>query len=121
MAANYFENLGEMSFDNIANGAGVPVVTGLRTILTGQGVLKRGTALGVNADGKMVILGTASATANCILAEDVDTAAGDANALVYLSGHFNRNMLTVKDSYTITADDVEKFRAAGIFLGNSVD
>lgn len=120
MAKN-FENLGEMQFDNLVNTVGgVPVVTALRTVLAGQGVLKRGTALAINADKKMVILGTDGATANCVLAEDVDTTA-DAKALVYLAGHFNRNMLAVKAAYTITAADVEAFRAAGIYLDNSVE
>lgn len=119
--ANYYETLGELGFDNIGNSAGTaPVITGLRTILTGQGVLKRGTALAINAAGKMVILGTESATANCILAEDVDTADADANAMVYLSGHFNANKLAVKTSYAITAKDIEAFRAAGIYLENAM-
>lgn len=119
--ANYYENLGELGFDNIENSAGIiPVITGLRTILTGQGILKRGTALGVNSAGKMVVLGTSGGTANCILAADVDTSAGDANALVYLSGHFNGNKLTVANSYTITSADIEAFRAAGIYLENAM-
>ena len=119
--ANYYENLGELGFDNIENSAGtIPVITGLRTILGGQGILKRGTALGVNADSKMVVLGTSGGTANCILAADVDTSAGDANALVYLSGHFYGNKLTVAASYTITTADIEAFRAAGIYLENAM-
>lgn len=120
--AKFVEKLGETAFDNLVNTVGgAPVVTALRTVLAAQGILKRGTALALNADKKMVILGTADGTANCVLAEDVDTTAGDAKALVYLSGHFNRNMLAVKTDYTITAADVEAFRDAGIFLDNSVE
>lgn len=118
--ANYYETMGSMEYPNIVNGAGVPVVTGLRTILSGQGVLKKGTALAKNSAGKMVILGTASATANCVLAEDVDATSADATALVYLSGHFNRNNLVVNTGYTITDADVEAFRAAGIYVENSM-
>lgn len=119
--ANYYETLGELGFDNIENSAGTaPIITGLRTILSGQGVLKRGTALAINAAGKMVILGTDSATANCILAEDVDATSADASAMVYLSGHFNANKLAVKASHTITAAEIEAFRSAGIYLENAM-
>lgn len=120
--ANYYEKMGETTFENLVNTVGgAPLTTGLRTILAGQGALKRGTALALNADKKLVILGTSSATANCVLAEDIDATAADVDACVYLTGHFNRNTLAVKASYTITAADVEAFRAAGIFLDNSVE
>lgn len=117
-----FEKLGEVTFDNLVNTVGgVPVVTALRPVLAAQGILKRGTALALNADKKMVILGTDGGTANCVLAEDIDATEADVNALVYVSGHFNRNMLAVKADYTITAADVEAFRAAGVYLDNSVE
>ena len=118
--ANY-EKIGEMNFANFIAGNDFPVVTGLRTILANAGTLKAGTALAVNADGKMVILGTASATANCILAEDVEVGSADAKALVYLAGHFCGNKLAVNAGYTITDEDVENFRKGGIYLNNSVN
>lgn len=116
----YLEKVGELKFANIINSVDVPVVTGLRTVLAGQGVLEVGTALAVNAAGKLVVLGTEGGTANCILCEAVDTTAGDALGFVALSGKFNRNALSVKAEYTITEKDVEAFRAAGIFLENAV-
>lgn len=122
--ANFYETLGELGYDNIENSAGtVPVITGMRTVQGGQGgqdILKRGTALAITAAGKMIILGSAAGTANCILAADVDARGNDANALVYLSGHFNKNKLTVATSYTITDADIEAFRAAGIYLENAM-
>lgn len=119
--AKYFENLGAMAYDNLVNSAD-KFDTALRTILAGAGELKRGTALAMNSAGKMVILGTEGGTANCILAEDVTVGADtDEHALVYLTGHFNRNMLAVADGYEITAADVEEFRKLGIFLDNSVE
>ncbi len=117
-----FEKLGECKFGNLINGVGdLPRLTVLRTALAGQGILKRGTALALNADDKLVILGTDGATANCVLAKDVDTTEGDAACVVYISGQFNRNSLTVKDGYTITADDVEDFRKVNIAIANSVE
>lgn len=90
------------------------------TVVSGQGKLKRGTALAINADGKMAILGTSSTTANCVLAEDVDATSADATTVAYRTGHFNANALTVKSGYTITAADKEAFRGKGILLSTAV-
>ena len=96
-----------------------PVSKVLKVIASGQGVLARGTALALNADGKCVILGTADATAAYILAEDIDATAG-ATAEVYRTGHFIKNALTVKEGYAITDADVEEFRKVGIMLDNGI-
>lgn len=130
--ANY-EVMGEQKYTNIWNSVDVPIITGLRTIrkLTGAAATyKAGTALalsgGTAGDGKLVILGTAAAsnetlTANCILAEDVEVGTdADVQALVYLSGHANANKLAVASSHTITAAEIEAFRAAGIYLENAM-
>lgn len=90
------------------------------TLLKGQGVLKRGTALGLNADGKAVILGTEGATANCILQKDVDTTDADVVAIAYREGHFNADALIVKDGYALTADDKDNFRVHNIILSDSL-
>lgn len=97
-----------------------PVSKVLKSVASGQGVLTRGTALALNADGKCVILGTASATAAYILAEDIDATSADATAEVYRTGHFIKNALAVKESYTITDADVEEFRKVGIILDNGI-
>lgn len=129
--ANY-EAMGEMKYANIWNSADVPIITGLRTIrkLSAAATYKAGTALalsgGTEGDGKLVILGTAAEsnetlTANCILAEDVEIGTdADVQALVFLSGHANANKLTVASSHTITAAEIEAFRAAGIYLENAM-
>lgn len=130
--ANY-EVMCEVKYANIWNSVDVPVITGLRTIrkLTGAAATyKAGTALalsgGTEGDDKLVILGTAAAsnetlTANCILAEDVEVGTdADVQALVFLSGHANANKLAVASSHTITAAEIEAFRAAGIYLENAM-
>lgn len=130
--ANY-EVMGEVKYANIWNSVDVPIITGLRTIrkLTGAAATyKAGTALalsgGTAGDDKLVILGTAAAsnetlTANCILAEDVEVGtSADVQALVFLSGHANANKLAVASSHTITAAEIEAFRAAGIYLENAM-
>lgn len=130
--ANY-EVMGEVKYANIWNSVDVPIITGLRTIrkLTGAAATyKAGTALalsgGTAGDDKLVILGTAAAsnetlTSNCILAEDVEVGTdADVQALVFLSGHANANKLAVASSHTITAAEIEAFRAAGIYLENAM-
>lgn len=63
-------------------------------------------------------------TANCILAQDIDTGAvsgAAVTALAYRTGHFNRNKLTVKAEYTLTATDEESLRNGGILLDDAVE
>lgn len=95
------------------------------TVATGMGALKRGTVLARAAkEGKMHILGTTvasdTATANCILAEDVD-ATSETAALAYRTGHFATNKLIVKDEYTMTAADKEALRDVGILLSDAME
>ena len=90
------------------------------TVASGQGKLARGTALAVNADGKAVILGTASATANWILAKDVDATSSDVVTVAYREGHFNTDQLIVKGGYTITEADKAEYRQKNIILSDSL-
>lgn len=61
-----------------------------------------------------------TATANCILADDVVVGTEAVNAVAYRAGHFNRNKLIVADGYTLTEDDEEELRKAGILLSDAV-
>jgi len=126
------ENLGSVSFDNLINQNTPEADVFTVPLRAGQGIITRGTVLalssGTGGDDAMVILGTAAEedetlTANCILAQDVDTGegAGDpVNALAYRTGHFNRNKLTVKTGYTLTKVDEENLRKGGILLDDAV-
>lgn len=119
MAEQLNRTVANVEFDNLINSAFKTDVFGV-TVASGQGALKRGTALALNAGGKAVILGTDGATANCILAKDVDATSGDAVALAYREGHFNTGALIVKADYTITAEDKEAFRTKNIILSDEV-
>lgn len=90
------------------------------TIASGQGVLKRGTALAVNADGKAVILGTENSTASYILCKDVDATSADITALAYKEGHFTKGKLIVKNEYSMTKEDIDNFRMRNIILSDEV-
>ena len=91
------------------------------TIKANAGALKRGTVLAVDADDKMIVLGSGEGTANCILCDDVNVGASDVTAVAYRSGHFTVEKLTVASDYTITADDKAALRSVGILLSNAVE
>lgn len=121
------EKLEIAGYDNLMNSTYPPAETFGVTIRKGQGLLERGTLLvRSSADGAMVIAGTTAAegeklTPNCILAEDVESGAGEsAVGIAYRTGHFNENSLLVKDGYTVTDDDKEALRDAGILLSDSI-
>lgn len=114
----------ERSYDSlIATPHDVDVFTATLRKTSAVQSLKAGTVLALSeSDNKYVILGTAAGdnevlAANAILAEDVETSTtADINVTAYRQGHFNRNVLTVSDGYTISKRDIEKLRDAGIYL-----
>ena len=119
MAEQLNRTVADVEFDNLVNSAFKTDVCGV-TVASGQGVLKRGTALALNAAGKAVILGTADATANCILAKDVDATNADVVAVAYREGHFNAGALIVKADYTLTAKDKDDLRTRNIILSDEL-
>lgn len=135
MSKRLDENLGSVGYDGliVANEPVADVLTvTIRKEATAAATYKRGTVLalpaGTAGDGKLVILGSSTATtnetltANCILAEDVevDTTA-DVTVLAYRTGHFARNKLTVASGYTLKATDEEELRKAGILLSDAIE
>ena len=122
------ENVGACAPEFLFASSRYPVSKVLMPVASGQGKLKRGTALALNTAGKCVILGTKEtvsekqvlAEAAYILAEDVDATDADVMAEVYRSGHFIKNALVVKADYTMTDADVEAFRKVGIMFDNGI-
>lgn len=127
------ESLESVAFDNLVN-QNIPEADVFSVSMrAGLGVVVRGAVLalssGVAGDDEMVVLGTASIvdevlTANCILAQDIDTGAvvgAAVTALAYRTGHFNRNKLTVEAVYTMTAIDEESLRNGGIILSDAFE
>ncbi|MGF7175852.1 head decoration protein [Azospirillum doebereinerae] len=97
-----------------------PRVTRKVTIASGAGLLIAGTLLGrITASKKMVKSASASSdgsqTPNAVLAETVDATAADAEAIVYFTGEFNADQLTLGTGHT--ADSVrDGLRDLSIFL-----
>lgn len=118
--ALYNEKIGEMVADNLIASTDVKIITQSVTIASGEGKLKRGAAISLNASGKGQIVGTASTTAYGILSDDVDATSADAVAEVYVAGAFNKNAVVEASGKTLTADDIKNLRNGGIYLENSV-
>ena len=121
---NLYTEIGSTAPDNLVIGANVPILVKGLTIVTGQGVLARGSVLGVittGGKGKLVAKASVdgSQTAKFILADDVDTTAADIVAQVYQSGSFNRKALIFAADNT-AADHEDSLRRYGIFLNDSI-
>lgn len=114
------ENVGACAPEFLFASSKYPVSKALKQVASGEGVLKRGTALAIKADGKCAILGTSAATAAYILAEDIDATNADVTAEVYRTGHFIKNALVIKELYTMTSADIEEFRKVGIILDDGI-
>jgi hypothetical protein len=81
------------------------IVTSNITVLSGQGILKRGTVVGaVTASGKYIVsIKTAtdgSQVPIAILADDVDATSADAIGGAYQTGEFNVNALIYDTGWT---------------------
>jgi hypothetical protein len=121
----YTKQADSVSYDNLFGAMpGVDVQIKSVTVAAGQGVLKRGTVVGiVTATGKAVIVNSANAdgsqTADSILTDDVDTTAGDVVTTAYAAGTFNRKALIFGG--TDTADKHEiRLRELGIYLQDNI-
>lgn len=115
------EVIGSAGYDNLINGLTPGAEVFSVQLAANQGVLERGTLL-ATADGGMVMISAdTTGKANAVLAEAVDTGAGEAvEAIAYRTGHFNTNSLIVAEGYDITAADKEALRVAGILISDAV-
>lgn len=118
----------DISYDNLFAGNEVPVLTKGVTLKAAQGVVKRGTVLGlITLSGLAVSVDSTkedgSQVANCILTDDIDTGADGANvdvvATAYVSGLFNRKALIFGGDDT-AADHEGKLRELGIFVRDNI-
>jgi len=115
--------IGSTTPDNLIVGCQVPILVKGVTILAGQGVLVRGSVLGIiTAGGKGKLVAKASIdgsqVAKFVLADTVDTTA-DVVAQCYEAGEFNRKALTFAAANT-AADHEDSLRNYGIFLNDSL-
>lgn len=116
--ASGFTDQGEYKPCNLIAGE-YPRIERIITIASGS-ALTKGSVLGrVTASGKFILSESdatdGSETPDAILAEDVDASAEDKQAVVYFSGEFNENALTLGSSFTL--DNIRSgLRSKSIFL-----
>ena len=115
---NLVQTIGNHEFDTLIADTSFPINVAIQPLAGGQGVLMRGSVLGM-ATGKAVLIGGGTeAVAEYILADDVDTgdvAESTVNAQVYVSGAFNRANLLFGGVAKV--EDHEKdLKEVGIYL-----
>lgn len=122
--AQLYSTLDAFTPDNLIAGNEIPLLTKAVTLQGGQGVIKRGTVLGIiTASGLAVLVNSAntdgSQVADSILADDVDATGGNVVAEAYISGHFNRKALIFGGTDTVGKHET-RLRELGIFLSDSI-
>lgn len=100
-------------------GTEIAALTSSVVLAAGQGILRKGAVLGkVEADGKYKLVdkkaSDGSQIASVVLAEDVDTSAGEQMAVVFTQGIFNYDALYVADGDTVEAHK-EELRVGNIY------
>lgn len=117
--------LGQNDFDSLISGNQLSVMVKGVSLAASQGVLKRGTLLGiVTATGYATPCKAAatdgSQTPKYILAEDTDTGTGSAvTAEAYQSGVFNRSALILANGEVISSFE-DTLRMNNIILTDSI-
>jgi len=111
---------GSTTADNLIAGITHPLDTKSIIVASGQGVLKRGTVIGIITASKKAkkadsTSADGSQSANCILTDDIDTTSGDVTTSAYSSGLFNRDALVFGGADT-AANHEATLRLNGIFL-----
>lgn len=118
-----FESQGTHSYPNLFAGD-FPRVEEVGTIVSGAGDLSAGTVLGkITASGKLQPVDDSKADGSenpyAVLAQDADASEADADAVTYLSGHFNEDALTFGGDDGI-ADHRAALRGLGIYTSKNV-
>jgi hypothetical protein len=126
MAEQLYSTLGEYTPDNLIAGHEVPALVKGITLAKNQGVIARGTVLGiVTANGLAKPVDSAQTDGSekpyCILTDTVNTdGEEDVKATGYISGLFNSKALIFGGNDTVEQHE-EKLRELGIFLKENVE
>lgn len=124
----YTKEVDSTSYDNLFAGMSVDIAKKSVTLQAAQGVITRGTVLGIiTATGLAVPVDSTKAdgsqSADCILADDTDTGAAGAVdnvvAVAYSAGQFNRKALIFGGADTAPTHET-RLRELGIFLKDNI-
>lgn len=118
---NLYQDLGTFSPDSLIAGNSVPKLVNGVILEAGQGVLTRGTVIGiVTATKKAKIVNNAATDGSekpyAILTDTID-ATQEIATTAYITGEFNKNALTFGGDDT-AADHELELRKLGIYLKN---
>lgn len=111
--------IGTCGADNLIAGM-TPAPSTFVVELKTAGEYARGTVLSLESDGTYEVLGKGTGKASAILERTAYTEEEDL-AIAYRSGHFNRAALIMNDSHTLTAEEENDLRLAGIILSDHGD
>lgn len=118
-------NVGTFVPDKLIAGNQISRLVKSVTLKAAQGVVKRGTVLGIITTGGLAVpvdstKADGSQTANCILCNDVDTTgAANIGAEAYKTGHFNRKALIFGGTDT-AANHETTLRGHNIHLSDNI-
>lgn len=117
-------DFGQSTVDNLIADSKHPIDVRSVVIASGQGMLSRGTVIGIlTASGKGAKVDNSKTdgtqTANCILTDDIDATSGDVTTTAYISGSFNRGALVFGGDDT-AAEHETKLRELGIILKDMI-
>lgn len=126
MGKLYTKSADSVTYDNLFIGDNntVDIQTKSVNLQSGQGILKRGTVVGViTASGLAVKVDSTHAdgsqTADSILTDDVDTTAGNTVTTAYTAGTFNRKALIFGGTDTASQHEI-RLRELGIYLRENI-
>lgn len=113
-----FTSEGSVGADNLIAGT-FPIQTKSVVILSGSGVLARGTVLEVSGTANKYRAVTVDANALYILAEDIDATSADVTTTAYVTGGFNKRSLTLGVGATL-AGVTATLEPRSLFIVDSV-
>lgn len=131
MSENLYKTTGTFVPDKLIADNAIPTIAKGIKVAKGEGVLKRGTLMGIANDGtykrtdteesikkgegESATIEAASVGADCILTDDVDATSSEVVTTAYISGTFNRAAVILPEGKSIAAHETE-LRKLGIFL-----
>lgn len=126
MTSLYTKSADAVTYDNLFVGDNNTVDIQVKSVKlpADQGVLKRGTVLGIiTASGLAVKVDSTksdgSQTADCILTDDIDTTGASLATTAYSAGTFNRKALIFGGTDTATLHET-RLRELGIHLRDNI-
>ncbi|MEI2466649.1 head decoration protein [Niallia taxi] len=123
-----YETIGTFTPDNLIAGHNVPIIPKGITLAKNQGVIKRGTVIGIVTATKLAVPVDSTKTDGsqipyAITTDTVDTGSGaatqDAKTTAYTSGLFNSKALLFGGTDTVSKHEV-KLRELGIYLQENI-